>query len=69
MLPANSYRSAKATREQITLQLRQLEQNVLIQIENDIANANTRFQQVDATREARIYAEAPWTLSKRNWRG
>jgi outer membrane protein TolC len=54
----NSYRTAKATREQITLQLKQLEQNVLIQIENDIAVANTRFQQVDATREARIYAEA-----------
>jgi outer membrane protein TolC len=40
------------------MQLKQLEQNVLIQIENDIAVANTRFQQVDATREARIYAEA-----------
>ena len=30
----------------------------MITIENDIANANTRFQQVTATRAARIYAEA-----------
>jgi outer membrane protein TolC len=54
----NNYRSAKATKEQIELQVKQLEQNVLIQIEDSIAVANTRFQQVTATREARIYAEA-----------
>ena len=54
----NSYRAAKASKEQIEIQLRQLEQNIMITIENDIAIANTRFQQVDATREARIYAEA-----------
>lgn len=54
----NSYKSAKATREQIDLQLRQLEQNVLIEIENAIAVANTAFQRVQATREARVYAEA-----------
>ncbi len=54
----NNYYSAKATKEQIDLQLKQLEQNILIDIENAIAVANTRFQQVNATREARIYAEA-----------
>jgi outer membrane protein TolC len=54
----NNYRAAKASKEQIELQVRQLEQNIMIVIENDIAIANTRFQQVDATREARIYAEA-----------
>jgi len=53
----NAYKSAKATREQIDLQLHQLEQTVLIGIEDAIANANTSFQRVDATREARIYAE------------
>jgi len=30
----------------------------MVTIENDIATANTRFQQVTATREARVYAEA-----------
>jgi outer membrane protein TolC len=53
----NNYKFAKATKEQIELQLNQLEQRVLIQIEDAIANANTSFQRVGATREARIYAE------------
>jgi outer membrane protein len=54
----NSYRAAKATREQAVLQLKQLEQQVIIQIENAIAVANTSFQRAQATREARIFAEA-----------
>ena len=54
----NNYRAAKAAKEQIALQVKQFEQNVLIQIENAISVANTSFQRVDATREARIYAEA-----------
>jgi outer membrane protein len=54
----NSYRAAKASREQVALQLKQLEQQVIIQIENAIAIANTSFQRAQATREARIFAEA-----------
>lgn len=54
----NNYKSAKATKEQIGLQVKQLEQTVLIQIENAIAVAKTSFQRVQATREARLYAEA-----------
>lgn len=54
----NTLRTAKATKEQIGLQLKQLEQQVLILIENAIASATTSFQRVGATREARIYAEA-----------
>jgi len=54
----NSYRAAKATKDQVQLQMKQVEQNILILIENAIANAKTSFQRVDATREARIYAEA-----------
>jgi outer membrane protein TolC len=53
-----TYKAAKATRDQIVLQLKQLEQNILIQIENAIAVAKTAFQRAGATREARIYAEA-----------
>ncbi len=53
----NSYRAAKATRDQLALQLKQIQQGILIQIENDIAVAKTDFQRVQATREARIYAE------------
>jgi len=54
----NNYKSAKAAKEQISLQLRQLQQNIMISIENDIASANTKFQQVQATHEATVYAEA-----------
>jgi outer membrane protein len=54
----NNYRSAKVTKEQAELQLKQLEQVVMITIENAIAVAKTSFQRVSATREARLYAEA-----------
>ena len=54
----NNYRSAKAAKDQVLLQLKQLEQTVLIQIENAIAVTKTSFQRVQATREARLYSEA-----------
>src|SRR5262249_13367138 len=54
----NRYREAKATKIQTELQLKQLEQGVMIQIENALAVANTSFQRVQATREARVFAEA-----------
>lgn len=61
----NNYRAARTTREQIELQLKQLQQGVLIQIENAIAVARTAFQRVNATREARIYAEAALEAEQR----
>ena len=42
----------------MALQFRQLEQNILVQIENAIATAQTSFERVDATRQARLYAQA-----------
>ena len=54
----NSYKVAKATKEQISLQLKQLQQATLIKIENAMAVAQTSLQRVTATREARLYAEA-----------
>lgn len=53
----NTYRSAKASLKQILLQLKQLEQNVVVAIDNDVKLVNSDLQQVKATREARIYAE------------
>ena len=53
-----AYKSSKATRAQVGLTLKQKEQNAMIAIENDIASANTKFQQVHATHEATVYAEA-----------
>jgi len=54
----NNYRSSKVTKEQAELQLKQLEQVIMITIENAIAVAKTSFQRVSATREARLYSEA-----------
>ena len=53
----NSLKSAKTTKEQLELQLKQLEQNVLISIENSLATARTSLERVEATRQARLYAE------------
>ena len=53
----NDYKASLSTREQRILEARQLEQNVLIQIENSIANARTSLERVEATRQARLYAE------------
>ncbi|HLP77813.1 MAG TPA: TolC family protein, partial [Candidatus Paceibacterota bacterium] len=54
----NNLKSAKAIKEQSDLQLKQQQQNTLVQIETDIANAKSYFESVQATREARLYREA-----------
>jgi outer membrane protein TolC len=54
----NSYKLAKETKEQMDLQLKQIEQNAMILIENDIAVVYTDYAKASATREAKIYAEA-----------
>lgn len=54
----HSYRSAKVTKDQLALQLKQLQQNILITIENDVAVAQTALLRSSATREARLYAAA-----------
>lgn len=53
----NSLKSLKVTKEQADLGLKQKEQDVLIQIENSISTARTSLERVDATRQARLYAE------------
>jgi outer membrane protein TolC len=56
--PRNQYKSTKATLQQITLQLKQFEQNVLVEIDNAVKQAQSNYQSVEATKQARIYAEA-----------
>jgi outer membrane protein TolC len=53
-----TYRSSKAQREQLVVQLKQLEQNIMVQIAVSVEQAKTGFAQVDATRESRLFAEA-----------
>jgi len=56
--PRNQYKAAKATLQQVVLQLKQFEQNVMVDIDNAVKQAQSTYESVDATRQARIYAEA-----------
>jgi len=54
----NNLKISKATLARSELSLKASEQNALIRIEDDIADAQSLFERVDATREARLYAES-----------
>ncbi len=54
----NQYKNAKATLQQVLLQLKQLEQNIMELIDNAVKVAQSNYQSVQATKQARIYAEA-----------
>ena len=53
----NQYKSGKVTLRQAVLQVKQLEQTIMTQVENDIGVVQSDYESVDATREARVYAE------------
>lgn len=52
-----NYKSGKAVLKVDLLQLKQLEQNILVTVDNDVGAVRSSLQQVNATRDARIYAE------------
>jgi len=54
----SSYKAQKLSKQQALLQLKQFEQNVMVQIDNAVKQAQSSYQSVDATRQARVYAEA-----------
>jgi outer membrane protein len=54
----NAYKSDKATEQQLLLKLKQLEQNVLVQIDNAVKAAQSAWESAEATKQARSYAEA-----------
>jgi len=54
----NTLKSDKVTEKQDLLKLKQIEQNVLVEIDNAVKEAQSDFESVDATRQARIYAAA-----------
>lgn len=54
----NRYSATKAAKEQSLLILKQLEQNIMVEIEDAVGLAQTNFERVDATKQARLYAEA-----------
>jgi outer membrane protein len=54
----NTYKAGKVTLKQLLLQLKQLEQTVMVQIDNAVKQAQSDYEAVEAQREARIHAEA-----------
>jgi len=63
----NSYQSGKANEQQILLRLKQLEQNVMVQIDNAVKQAQSAWESVDATKQARIYAEAALNAEQKKY--
>jgi outer membrane protein TolC len=54
----STYKSDKAVEQQDLLKLKQTEQNVMVQIDNAVKQAQSYWESVGATKQARIYAEA-----------
>jgi len=54
----NNLKAAKASRDQQKLTLKSAEQSTLITIENDIATARIDYASIQASHEARLYAES-----------
>jgi outer membrane protein len=55
--PRNQIKSGKVTLQQLLLQLKQLEQNVMVQIDNAVKQAQSSYQSVQATQQASVYAQ------------
>ncbi|MEK7684077.1 MAG: TolC family protein, partial [Verrucomicrobiota bacterium] len=53
-----SYNISKAQKEQAKLLLKKKEQDILVEIDNAVKVAQTNLERVEATRQARLYAEA-----------
>jgi outer membrane protein TolC len=53
-----NYKASKVNVQQGLLRLKELEQSILLQIDNAITDASTSFGRIEATKQARVYAEA-----------
>jgi outer membrane protein TolC len=54
----NNLKASRATEQQLLLSLKQLEQNVMVDIDNAVKQAQSAWESSEATKQARIYAEA-----------
>ena len=53
----NNYKAGVARKDQLLLQYKQLEQAIMVEIDNAIKLLYSQFQQVEATRQARLFAQ------------
>jgi outer membrane protein TolC len=51
------YKASKLENERLLLRHKQLEQSIMVAIDNSILTAQSAFERVEATKQARIYAE------------
>jgi outer membrane protein TolC len=61
----NRHAQSLLTAQKMDLQLRQLEESVLVEVDNAVASVRTGLEQVNATREARAYAEQALAAEQR----
>ncbi|MCD6050280.1 MAG: uncharacterized protein K0Q55_1683 [Verrucomicrobia bacterium] len=54
----SAHNIAKGIKEQLLLRFKKLEQDTIINIDNSVRLAQSNYEQIDATRKAREYAEA-----------
>ena len=53
----NSYKASRAAKQQAALQLKKMEQVVLVQVDDSLKLARSVYKRTNSTREARVYAE------------
>jgi outer membrane protein TolC len=61
----SAYRSSKVDREQSLLQLKKLEQDIMVQIDDAIAEARSSLEQVQARRQAALYADEAYKAEQK----
>ncbi|HUB86919.1 MAG TPA: TolC family protein [Verrucomicrobiae bacterium] len=66
--PRNQYKATKAELQQVGLQFKQLEQNILVEIDNAVKQAESSYESVQATQQARIYAEEALDAEQKTYR-
>ena len=54
----NNLKAGQASEKELLLRLKQLEQNVMVEIDNAVKSAQSAWESVDATQKARVFAEA-----------
>jgi outer membrane protein len=54
----NNYRASRLEKERLLLSYKQTEQQIIVEIDNAVRAASTAYARIEATRQARLYADA-----------
>jgi outer membrane protein TolC len=65
--PRNNYKADKAVEQQYLLKLKQLEQNIMVQIDDDVKLCKSDWESVQASKQQRIYAEAALNAEQKKY--